>query len=90
MMPGVRTTLTLDNDLAELLRRQARERDVPFKQVVNEAIRAGLTSGARGSKPYRMKPRRLGVRSDVDVNKALGLAAELEDEEIVRKLDQGR
>ena len=86
----MRTTITLEDDLAETLRRRARERDVPFKQVVNEAIRAGLTAGAPASKPYRMKPRRLGVRQDVDLTKALSLAAELEDAEILRKLEQGR
>ena len=42
------------------------------------------------SKPYRMKPRKLGVRPGVDVTNALRLAAELEDAEIVRELEQGR
>jgi hypothetical protein len=37
-----------------------------------------------------MKPRDLGVRHDVDLSKALSLAAELEDAEVVRKLEQGR
>jgi hypothetical protein len=86
----MRTTLTLDDDLAIKLKQRARERDVPFKQVLNEAVRAGLAARPRAAKPYRMKPRDLRVRSDVDLTKALTLAAELEDEEIVRKLEQGR
>ena len=86
----MRTTVTLDDDLAEVLRRQARERDVPFKRVLNEALRAGLTGGTPAAKRYRMKPRKLRVRRDVDVTKALSLAAGLEDAEIVRKLEQGR
>jgi hypothetical protein len=87
----MRTTITLEDDLAETLRRRARERNVPFKQVVNEAIRAGLTGGKPASKRYRMKPGRpLGIRPGINMDRALQLAAELEDEEIIRKLEQGR
>jgi pheromone shutdown protein TraB len=86
----MRTTVTLDDDIAELLRKRARERDVPFKRVLNEAIRAGLTGGAATAKRYRMKPRKLGVRPGVDLTKALRLAGELEDVEIINELEQGR
>ena len=86
----MRTTVTLDDDIAELLKKRARERDVPFKRVLNETIRAGLERGAPAAKPYRMKPRKLGVRPGVDLTNALRLAAELEDAEVVRELEQGR
>jgi hypothetical protein len=86
----VRTTVTLDDDLAEILRRRAHEREVPFKHVLNEAIRVGLVGGTPAAKPYRMKPRNLGVRPGVDLTKALTLASELEDAEIARELEQGR
>jgi hypothetical protein len=89
---SVRTTVTLDNDLAELLKRRARERDLPFKHVLNEALRAGLAAGAPSpsGEPYRMKPRKLGIRAGIDLTKALRLAGALEDDEVIRKLDQGR
>jgi hypothetical protein len=86
----MRTTVTLDDDLAEALKRRAREREVPFKRVLNEALRAGLTGGTPAPKRYRMKPRKLGVRRDVDLTNALSLAAGLEDAEIMQKLEQGR
>jgi hypothetical protein len=87
----VRTTVTLDDDLAAALKRRSRERDIPFKQAINETIRAGLSGGATAAaRPYRMKPRNLEVRPGVDLTKALALAGELEDEDIVRKLEQGR
>ena len=86
----MRTTVTLDEDLAKALKRRARERDVPFKRVLNEAVRAGLEGGSAAAKPYRMKPSNLGLRSEFDFTKALGIATELEDAEIVRKLEQGR
>lgn len=38
----MRTTLTLDDDVAVQLDRVRRRRGVPLRQVVNEALRAGL------------------------------------------------
>ena len=46
-MSWVRTTLTLDDDLAGLLRKRARELGIPFKEAVNRTIRAGLGEAAR-------------------------------------------
>lgn len=86
----MRTTITLDDDLNEALKRRAHEQQLPFKRVVNEAIRAGLMDRPASGKAYRMKPSDLGVRPSIDLTKALQLASELEDSEIVRKLEQGR
>jgi hypothetical protein len=85
----MRTTVTLDDDLVDALKQRANERGLPFKQVLNEAVRAGLNSSA-AAKPYRTKPGKLRLRKDVDLRKALQLAGMLEDEEAVRKLRQGR
>jgi hypothetical protein len=38
----MRTTLTLDDDIDKLLRELAERRGLSFKQVVNEALRAGV------------------------------------------------
>ena len=38
----MRTTLTLDDDLAGLLKERARELGIPFKEAVNRTIRAGI------------------------------------------------
>ena len=38
----MRTTLTLDRDVAARLDRERRKRGVPFKDIVNQALRAGL------------------------------------------------
>jgi hypothetical protein len=82
----VRTTVTLDPDVAEKVRRLARERGVSFKEALNAALRAGL--GARGgTRPYRTPARPLGLRAGIDLDKALAIAAALEDEEIIRKLE---
>ena len=84
-MSAVRTTLTLDPDVAIALQRLSQERGVSFKEVVNSTLRAGL-HGGRQAKPYRVPARPLGLRPGVDLDKAMSQAAELEDAETVRKL----
>jgi hypothetical protein len=87
-MRTVRTTVTLDSDLAEKLRSLARERGISFKEALNSALRRGLASGSAGSRrPYRLASRRLGLRPGVDLEHALRLSGELEDAETIRKLE---
>jgi hypothetical protein len=83
----VRTTITLEADTEAAVRRLMRERGLTFKQAVNEAIRAGTAPGDRSQ--YIVPTFNMGVPR-IDITKALRLAAELEDEEIIRKLDAGR
>jgi hypothetical protein len=85
----MRTTLTLDKDLALELKEEARRSGRPMKRVVNEALRAGLAARKRpASRRYRLTPVSLGgVVPGVDLNKALRLAEDLEDEAIARKLE---
>lgn len=85
----MRTTLTIDDSLAELLKKQAYETGKPFKQVVNEALRAGLEhkGAARTPREYRIEPVSMGsARPGVDLDRALTLASELEDAELERKM----
>jgi hypothetical protein len=78
----MRTTLTIDDDLAGLLKRRARELGVPFKEAVNRAIRAGLGEAARPRR--RAVPKTVshsfGFRPGVDLDKLNQLADELEAE----------
>lgn len=78
----MRTTITLDPDTDAAVRRLMRERGLTFKQAVNAAIRAG--TGTRRRK-FRTPTANLGA-ARVPVEHALRLAAELEDEELIRKL----
>jgi len=88
-MRRMRTTLTVDDRIAKALKALAHRTGKPFKQVVNETLQAGLAArNAPKPKPYRIKPVSLGgVASGADLNKALRLAAALEDDEITRKLE---
>lgn len=83
----MRTTVTLDPDTRHLVERAMRERRLSFKEAINEAIRAGL--GTRDVPGAYTTPRNLG-RPHVDLTKALALAGELEDQEIIRRLAEGR
>jgi hypothetical protein len=84
----MRTTLTLDDDVAALLKQQARLTGRPFKQVVNEALRAGLLPRPTAAAESIASPTfAMGVLPGVDIARARHLASDLEDDEIVRKLD---
>ena len=78
----MRTTLTVDDDLAGLLKRRARELGVPFKEVVNRTLRAGLGEEAkprRGPAP-RTIPHAFGFRPGIDLDKLNQLVDEIEAE----------
>ena len=83
MMAPVRTTVTLEPDTEQIIRRRMRERGMSFKQAVNDAIRAG--AGARAERPvFRTETAALG-ESTVSLDRALQLAGDLEDDELLRK-----
>lgn len=82
----MRTTVRIDPDLAVRLRKLAQERGISFKEALNGALRSGMGRSER-SRPYRMPARALGMRAGIDLDKALRLAAELEDEETIRRLE---
>ena len=59
----MRTTLTLDDDVAVLLRREVKRRGGSLKEVVNDVLRSGLERAARSSpdaRPFRITPWDLG------------------------------
>lgn len=78
----MRPTLTIDDDLASLLKRRARELGRPFKDVVNGAIRAGLGEHAKPKAHAAPKtiPHSFGFRPGIDLDKLNQLVDELEAE----------
>jgi len=62
----MRTTLTIDEDVAVQLERLRRARDASLKDVVNEALRLGLremTAPAKKRKPFRTRASNMGKPS---------------------------
>ena len=84
----MRTTLTLDPDVARLLTEEAHRLRKPFKHVVNEAIRKGLapSPGGAGQEVFRVQPHRTTLRPGIDVASLNRLVDELEDEAVIEKL----
>lgn len=87
----MRTTLDIDADLLKRLRLEAHRRGVPLKHLLNMALRRGLAepSETRRRSRYRCPTFSLGPpRPGLDLDKALALAAALEDDEVAMELER--
>ena len=86
----MRTTLTLDADLAKKLKDLAHRRGQSFKQTLNEVVRRGL--GASEPRPqaarYVLTPHQGGFRPGIDPGKLNQLVDQLEVEDFVRKSER--
>lgn len=85
----MRTTLTIDEDVAHRIRELMRERDLSFKVAVNDLLRRGLRA-EQVTEPYESPILELGVQPGIDLDKALVIAGELENAELVRKSELGK
>jgi hypothetical protein len=58
----MRTTLTLDDDVAAKLKAESRRAGRPFREIVNETLRRGLASRrvAAQRQAFKIAPRDLG------------------------------
>ena len=79
----MRTTLTLDEDVAQMAREVVQSQRRPFKQVINEALRAGLEQLRRPpkAKPYRTVPQAMGLREGLSLDNIGELLAQIEGED---------
>jgi hypothetical protein len=81
----MRTTLTLEDDLALKLKELARSTDRNFKEVVNDAIRKGLSLGEpppADQERFVVRARACGFRAGVDPTKLNQLYDDLEMEDL--------
>ena len=83
----MRTTLTIDDDLAGILQRKSRELDKPFKELVNTALRKGLAENLTKEKcEITVRPHDFGaMRAGLDLDRMNQLVDELEVEDYLRK-----
>ena len=80
---AMRTTVTLDPDVEQLLRDAMQQRRQSFKEALNQAIRAGLSgSGGLGvaDRPFTLHPQPMGLRAGIDSGRLNQLADELESD----------
>ncbi len=86
----MRTTLTLDDSLANQLKKRANHEGKSFKEIVHKTLLIGLQHD-KDPQPqgYQLTAVSLGeLRSGVNLEKSLQLADQLEDAAILQKLEQ--
>jgi hypothetical protein len=81
----MRTTLTLDDDVARLVAEAVHQQRRPMKQVVNDALRQALNPRPARQEPYRLVPHRSELRPGLDPSGFNRLADELEDAAIMSR-----
>ncbi len=82
----MRTTLTLDSDVARLIEEAMHRERHSLKQVINDALRRGLGHPAGApQEPYELVPHKSSLRPGLDLSAFNRLADEPEGEEIVAR-----
>ncbi len=82
----MRTTLTIDPEIAERIKQEVALGKRPLKAVVNDALRKGLgLEPIKRSKPYRIKPHSSGFVAGIDPGHLNQLVDELEAGEFLKK-----
>ena len=86
----MRTTLTLEQEVAARLKSEVRRTGRPFKAVVNDALKRGLGLGGRPAKAprFEVRPHRFGFRPGVDLDRLNQLADEMESDETSGELQE--
>lgn len=87
MMCRMRTTVTLDPDVADAVKTLMRDEDIGFKEALNRLVRRAARP--RPTEPFHTPTFDLGAPT-VSLDKALALTAALEDEETASRLAAGR
>ena len=84
----MRTTLTIDDDLAGILQKMASKQGHSFKEVVNDLLRAGIASSGESvsrRKPIKVVTKQLGLKPGYDPGKLNQLVDELAVEDYLKK-----
>ena len=84
----MRTTLTLDPDVARMIEEEVHRLRKPLKQVVNDALRRGLAPpvGRAPVRRYRVQPHAARLLPGLDRGKLNALVDDLEDRVLVDRL----
>jgi hypothetical protein len=86
----MRTTLTIEEDVAQQIRQRMAEKKLPLKRVVNDALRAGLSKTGKKERTPRfvVKPWPLGLKPGIDHDKLGQFLDQLDTEDFIRKMSQ--
>src|SRR5262245_23916590 len=83
----MRTTLSLDPDVAGRLRKETRRTGKKLKAIVNEALRKGLgLAAAHGRRTrFAVRPHAFGFKPGVDLDRLNQLVDEMDSAEVTKK-----
>jgi hypothetical protein len=83
----VRTTLTIEPDVALKLKKRMAAQNLSLKEAVNQALRVGLAAGEAPARArFRVEAHDFGFKAGIDLDKLNQLTDELEAEEFARKI----
>lgn len=85
----MRTTVRIEDDLLQELKRRAEAEQLSFNKFLNRILRQGLIAPNRERVDFKQQVYSMGAPS-ANLDKALAMAADLEDEDLLRKLDVGK
>jgi len=81
----MRTTVTLDPDVAEGLSQLMKERNLTFKETVNSTLRKRLRTDVQ-ARPYKAPSYPMGLRPGIDGDRITHVVDEMVDEAFVRNM----
>lgn len=85
----MRTTVRIPDDLMLELKERAEAENLSVSKMLEQTLRRGLEAKPEKRKPFRQRTYAMGPPL-INLDKANSIAAALEDEEIIRKLREGR
>jgi hypothetical protein len=79
----MRTTLTIDDDVKDKAKAVAAKLRIPFRQVVNEALRAGLQAVEHPprTRSYHTRPHKMGLKTGRNLDNIQALLSQIEGED---------
>ena len=86
----MRTTVTLEPDVAAQLKALAHRRHASFKETINQVLRRGLVAAATSPEPLVVEPHHGGFRPGIDPQRLNQLLDELEVEDFVDEAARAR
>lgn len=80
---GVRTTVTLDEDIVERLRQESKSRGVSLRRVLNDALRQALLGerARRRRRSLKIRPVHMGYKTGLDYDDVASLVEYAEGKE---------
>jgi len=80
---GIRTTVTLDEDVLARVKQESRSRGTSFRETINELLRSALVRGSTAPKRsgFRLRATHMGLRPNLNYDDVESLLEYAEGEQ---------